>query len=275
MKKWSVLTLTTAIVLALTGCSTGGDTKTASGAGGAKEPTKIIVGTGTQFPNVAFIDENNKLTGYDVELVREIDKRLDDYEFDLQTMEFTNLLLSLETNKIDMVAHQMEKNPEREQKYLFNKEAYSHWKNKIAVLKDDNAIHSIDDLKGKKVLTTATSAQAILLENYNKQNNNALDIVYSSGVANDSIAQLKAGRVAAFVAADFTLPLIDPSGELKLVGPALSESDTLFMFRKDDPDEQKLADRIDEALKEIKADGTLKKLSEQWLGFDATQSESK
>ncbi|WP_145412139.1 transporter substrate-binding domain-containing protein [Paenibacillus xylanexedens] len=275
MKKWSVLTLTTAIVLALTGCSTGGDTKTASGAGGAKEPTKIIVGTGTQFPNVAFIDENNKLTGYDVELVREIDKRLDDYEFDLQTMEFTNLLLSLETNKIDMVAHQMEKNPEREQKYLFNKEAYSHWKNKIAVLKDDNAIHSIDDLKGKKVLTTATSAQAILLENYNKEHGNALDIVYSSGVANDSIAQLKAGRVAAFVAADFTLPLIDPSGELKLVGPALSESDTLFMFRKDDPDEQKLADRIDEALKEIKADGTLKKLSEQWLGFDATQSESK
>ncbi|WP_145328619.1 transporter substrate-binding domain-containing protein [Paenibacillus xylanexedens] len=275
MKKWSVLTLTTAIVLALTGCSTGGDTKTASGADGAKEPTKIIVGTGTQFPNVAFIDENNKLTGYDVELVREIDKRLDDYEFDLQTMEFTNLLLSLETNKIDMVAHQMEKNPEREQKYLFNKEAYSHWKNKIAVLKDDNAIHSIDDLKGKKVLTTATSAQAILLENYNKEHGNALDIVYSSGVANDSIAQLKAGRVAAFVAADFTLPLIDPSGELKLVGPALSESDTLFMFRKDDPDEQKLADRIDEALKEIKADGTLKKLSEQWLGFDATQSESK
>lgn len=252
-----------------------GDTKTASGAGGAKEPTKIIVGTGTQFPNVAFIDENNKLTGYDVELVREIDKRLDDYEFDLQTMEFTNLLLSLETNKIDMVAHQMEKNPEREQKYLFNKEAYSHWKNKIAVLKDDNTIHSIDDLKGKKVLTTATSAQAILLENYNKQNNNALDIVYSSGVANDSIAQLKAGRVAAFVAADFTLPLIDPNGDLKLVGPPLSESDTLFMFRKDDPEEQKLADRIDEALKEIKADGTLKKLSEQWLGFDATQSETK
>lgn len=86
-----------------------GEAKTASGAEGANEPTQIIVGTGTQFPNVAFIDENDKLTGYDVELVREIDKRLDDYEFEFQTLEFTNLLLSLETNKIDMVAHQMEK----------------------------------------------------------------------------------------------------------------------------------------------------------------------
>ncbi|WP_339169079.1 transporter substrate-binding domain-containing protein [Paenibacillus sp. FSL R5-0341] len=275
MKKWSVLTLTTALVLALTGCNTGGEAKTVSGAEGANEPTKIIVGTGTQFPNVAFIDENDKLTGYDVELVREIDKRLDDYEFEFQTLEFTNLLLSLETNKIDMVAHQMEKNPEREEKYLFNKEAYSHWKNKIAVLKDDNSIQSIDDLKGKKVFTTATSAQAILLENYNKEHDNALDIVYSSGVANDFISQLKSKRVAASIAADFTLPLIDPNNDLKLVGPPLSESDTLFMFRKNDPEQQKLADRVDEVLKEIKADGTLKQLSEQWLGFDATQSEAK
>ncbi|NMI03198.1 transporter substrate-binding domain-containing protein [Paenibacillus sp. SZ31] len=275
MKKWSVLTLTTALVLALTGCNTGGEAKTASGAEGANEPTQIIVGTGTQFPNVAFIDENDKLTGYDVELVREIDKRLDDYEFEFQTLEFTNLLLSLETNKIDMVAHQMEKNPEREEKYLFNKEAYSHWKNKIAVLKDDNSIQSIDDLKGKKVFTTATSAQAILLENYNKEHDNALEIVYSSGVANDLISQLKSKRVVASIAADFTLPLIDPNNDLKLVGAPLSESDTLFMFRKNDPEQQKLADRVDEVLKEIKADGTLKQLSEQWLGFDATQSEAK
>lgn len=275
MKKWSLLTVTTALVLALTGCSTGEETSTATGADGTTAPTKIIVGTGTQFPNVAFIDENNKLTGYDVELVREIDKRLEDYEFEFQTLEFTNLLLSLETNKIDMVAHQMEKNPEREEKYLFNKEAYSHWKNKIAVLKDDNSIQSIDDLKGKKVFTTATSAQAILLENYNKEHDNALEIVYSSGVANDFISQLKSKRVAASIAADFTLPLIDPNNDLKLVGAPLSESDTLFMFRKNDPEEQKLADRVDEVLKEIKADGTLKQLSEQWLGFDATESETK
>ncbi|WP_128100913.1 transporter substrate-binding domain-containing protein [Paenibacillus sp. DCT19] len=275
MKKWSLLTVTTALLVALTGCSTGEETSTATGADGAQAPTKIIVGTGTQFPNVAFIDDNNKLTGYDVELVREIDKRLDDYEFEFQTLEFTNLLLSLETNKIDMVAHQMEKNPEREEKYLFNKEAYSHWKNKIAVLKDDNSIQSIDDLKGKKVFTTATSAQAILLENYNKEHDNALEIVYSSGVANDFISQLKSKRVAASIAADFTLPLIDPNNDLKLVGAPLSESDTLFMFRKNDPEEQKLADRVDEVLKEIKADGTLKQLSEQWLGFDATESEIK
>ncbi|GBG09763.1 ABC transporter substrate-binding protein [Paenibacillus agaridevorans] len=275
MKKWLALSMTIALTGVLAGCGGNGEanTEVAGGKAPAAAPIKIVVGTGTQFPNVCFIDENGKLTGYDVELVREIDNRLEDYEFEFQTLEFTNLLLSLETNKIDMVAHEMEKNPEREAKYLFNKEPYSHWKNKVAVAKSNESVQSIDDLKGKKVLTTATSAQAIILEKYNKENDNAIDIVYQNGGANDTVQQVVSGRVEAFLSADFTLPLVDPSGDLKLVGPPLSQSNTLFMFRKDDPEQQKLADRVDEALKEIKADGTLKKLSEQWLGGDYTTSE--
>jgi len=275
MRKWLALSMTIALTGVLAGCGGNGEanTEAAGGKAPAAAPIKIVVGTGTQFPNVCFIAENGKLTGYDVELVREIDNRLEDYEFEFQTLEFTNLLLSLETNKIDMVAHEMEKNPEREAKYLFNKEPYSHWKNKVAVAKSNESVQSIDDLKGKKVLTTATSAQAIILEKYNKENDNAIDIVYQNGGANDTVQQVVSGRVEAFLSADFTLPLVDPSGDLKLVGPPLSQSNTLFMFRKDDPEQQKLADRVDEALKEIKADGTLKKLSEQWLGGDYTTSE--
>lgn len=277
MKKWFILSAALILTLSLAGCggsknNAGANTEAASGEA-SKAVTKIVVGTGTQFPNVCFIDENGKLTGFDVELVREIDKRLADYEFDIQTLEFTNLLLSLETKKIDLVAHEMEKNPEREQKYLFNSEPYAHWRNKIIVAKDNNSIQTLDDLKGKKVLTTATSAQSTILENYNKENSNAIEIVYQNGGANDSVAQVTSGRVDAFLAADFTLSLIDPKKELKSVGPALSEADILFMFRKDDPAEKKLSDAVDGAIKELKADGTLAKLSSEWLGNDFTSEE--
>lgn len=235
---------------------------------------KIIVGTGNQFPKVAFVDDSGKLTGFDVELVREIDKRLPEYEFEFQVLEFKNILLSLETKKIDLAAHEFEKNPEREAKYLFNKEAYAHWKNKIIVPKTNNdKIESLDDLKGKKVYTGATSAEATILENYNKEHNNALKIVYSNGGANDTVTQLTSGRVDATIGADFVLPILDPQGKLKTVGKELSEADILFVFRKNDPDQQKLADAVDKAIKEIKADGTLGKLSKQWLGFDASVSE--
>ncbi|GAF08103.1 L-Cystine ABC transporter [Paenibacillus pini JCM 16418] len=232
---------------------------------------KIIVGTGTAFPRVCFIDENNKLTGFDVELVREIDKRLPGYEFELQTMEFANLLLSLETKKIDFVAHEMEKNPEREEKYLFNKVPYAHWKNKIVVAKDNkDDIQTLDDLKGKKVLTGATSAEAQILQNYNKTHNNAIQIVYKSGAANDTVAQITSGRVDATLAADFSLPLIDTQGKLKTTGAELSSADILFVFRKNDSEAQKLSDAIDVAIIELKADGTIGKLSKEWLGEDFT-----
>ncbi|GED72747.1 L-cystine-binding protein TcyK [Brevibacillus reuszeri] len=273
--RYKFSTLLMALVIFAVGCGSTESTNQASVAkptdGGSANVKKIIVGTGTKFPNVCFIDENGKLTGYDVELVRELDQRLPGYEFEFQTMEFANLLLSLETKKIDFIAHEMEKNPEREQKYLFNKEPYVVWKTKLIVTKVNNTIQSLDDLKGKKAYTTATSAAAQILENYNKANNNAINIVYSNGSANDAVNQLTAGRADATLGSDFSRPLIDPQGKLKTVGEPLVSSNVLFMFRKDEPEAQALADQIDEAIKQLKADGTLTKLSNQWLGGDYTK----
>ena len=281
----TVLTLWVAILmLVLSGCASvsessggsAGGTSSASDSNNATASTggvkKIIVGTGTGFPNVCFIDENGKLTGYDVELVREIDKRLPDVEFEFKTMEFSNLLLSLETNKIDFVAHQMETNPEREQKYLFNKVPYSIFLNRVTVAKDNNTIKGLDDLVGKKVLTGATSNSAYLLNEYNKTHNNGIDVVYTSGAANDTVQQIVSGRVDATITTDFANRFntdADGNVALKTVGEPLNQSNVFFVFRKD---EQPLSDEIDKAITEIKADGTLKKLSEQWLGDDFTQT---
>lgn len=297
MTKTKIKTKTISLVYALTltlmlaGCGSNNNSANSGGPSGnvaeaapqasadaaptAEDPgkvTKIVVGTGTGFPQVCFIDENGKLTGFDVELLKEIDSRLPQYEFELSTMDFSNLLLSLETQKIDLVAHVMEKNPEREQKYSFNKEAYAHWRNRIIVAKDNNSIQTLDDLKGKKVLTGATSAQAQILENYNKANGDAISIVYQNGAANDTVSQISSGRVEATLAADFVLPVIDPQSKLKAVGDELSSADILYVFRKDDAESQKLSDAIDGAIKELKADGFLGKLSTEWLGADVTAS---
>ncbi|MCL6601339.1 MAG: transporter substrate-binding domain-containing protein [Paenibacillus sp.] len=291
MKKTILLVNIMVLTLAIAGCGANNNSSTNakdvaaaepettnSAAAATEEPvqvTKIIVGTGTGFPQVCFIDENGKLTGFDVELLKEVDNRLPEYEFELKTMDFGNLLLSLDTKKIDLVAHVMEKNPEREQKYLFNNEPYAHWRNRIVVAKDTNSIQSLEDLKGKKVLTSATSAQAQILENYNKENDNAISIVYQNGAANDTVNQLTSGRVDATLAADFVMPIIDPQSKLKTVGNELSSADILYVLRKDGADSQKLADAIDGAIKEVKADGTLGKLSTEWLGADVTEDSVK
>lgn len=273
-RKKSLIVSALGLMILASGCASNSEPAAqASGSDAAAtggKVTKIVVGTGTGFPQVCFIDENGKLTGFDVELLRKIDELLPQYEFEFQTMDFGNLLLSLETDKIDLVAHVMEKNPEREEKYAFNSEAYAHWRNRIVVAKDNDSIKSLDDLQGKKVLTSATSAEAQILENYNKENDKKIDIVYQSGQANDTVSQVVSGRVDATIAADFVLPIIDPQGQLKQTGEELTSDDVLYVFRKDDADEKALSDAIDGAVKELKEDGTLSALSTEWLGSDVT-----
>ncbi|OAB42792.1 transporter substrate-binding domain-containing protein [Paenibacillus glacialis] len=275
MKKLAVISAVVLLMVMATGCGSNNNGEVAQGdkaSGSTTEAKKIIVGTGTQFPNVCFIDESGKLTGFDVELVKEIDKLLPEYEFEFRTMDFGNLLLSLETNKIDFVAHQMEKNKEREEKFLFNKEPYSIFLSKVAVLKNDTTIKSLDDLKGKKVLIGPTSNQAYFLEQYNRTHDNALNIVYSSGEANDEVALFENKRVDGTLSTDFAIKDYlgsDGTPALKTVGEPLIQSDVLFVLRKDG---QELSDHLDEAIKTLKGNGTLAKLSVQWLGEDFTKS---
>lgn len=250
-------------------CS-GGETSAGSDSGSAKKNVqKIIVGTGTQFPKICFLDENGKLTGYDVELVREIDKKLPEYEFEFKTMEFSNLLLSLETNKIDFIAHQMEVNEERQKKFLFNKEPYNVFPLHVAVQKDNNTIQSIKDLTGKKAVVSATSNSAVFLEKYNKENNAGIDIVYSGQGADDSINQIRTGRADATITTPFAVDFRNEQADAqqKVVGEALLNSKVYFLLRKD---ETTLQNRIDEALVELKKDGVVSELSKKWLGADYT-----
>lgn len=264
-----------ALLLALVvGACTSQETKTASSASseasrGESKVQKIIVGTGTQFPNVCFIDKDGKLTGYDVELVRKIDEKLPEYEFEFKTMEFSNLLLSLETKKIDFIAHQMEVNAERQEKFLFNKEPYNIFPLHVTVHKDNNDIQSIKDLKGKKVIVGATSNSAVFLEKYNKENNAGIEIVYAGNGPDSTINQIKTGRADATITTPFSVDFNNDAvdAQQKVVGEPLLNSKVYFLLRKDETPLQK---RIDEAIVELKQEGVVSELSKKWLGADYT-----
>ncbi|MGE7092884.1 transporter substrate-binding domain-containing protein [Lysinibacillus sp. NPDC048646] len=269
MKKLS-LYLTIVLTFLLTACTSvensEGDTSKNDSAQEGKDVQKIIVGTGTQFPNICFLDDKGNLTGYDVELVRAIDEKLPEYEFEFKTMEFSNLLLSLETRKIDFIAHQMEVNSEREKKFLFNKEPYNVFPLKVTVNAKNDEIQSIDDLKEKSVSVSATSNSAVFLEKYNKEHDLGVNIVYSSGSA-DVNNQIATGRIDAIITTPFAVKYYNENNEAqqKVVGDALLNSKVYFLLNKDSV---ALQERIDEAIQELKADGVVSELSEKWLGDD-------
>ncbi|MBG9453561.1 L-cystine-binding protein TcyJ [Lysinibacillus sphaericus] len=271
MKKLSFYLLLL-LTLLLTACTnrekSEGDTSENDVAQGGKDVQKIIVGTGTQFPNICFIDDKGNLTGYDVELVRAIDEKLPEYEFEFKTMEFSNLLLSLETRKIDFIAHQMEVNSEREEKFLFNKEPYNVFPLQVTVNAKNKSIQSIDDLKGKNISVSPTSNSAVYIEKYNKEHNLGANIIYSSGSI-DIHNQLATGRIDAIITTPFAVKYYNESNEAqeKVVGDALLNSKVYFLLNKD---EAVLQERLDDAIRELKAEGVISKLSKKWLGDDYT-----
>lgn len=264
--------LTCVLMLLLTACSSTEksqiDSSKDAKAQGKNNVQTILVGTGTQFPNICFLDDKGNLTGYDVELVRAIDKKLPEYNFEFKTMEFSNLLLSLETGKIDLIAHQMEVNSEREEKFLFNKEPYNVFPLQVTVNVDNNDIQSIADLTGKNVSVSPTSNSAVFIEKYNKEHNLGANIVYSSGSV-DVNNQLATGRLDAIITTPFAVKYYNESNEAqqKVVGDALLNSKVYFLLNKD---EVPLQERIDEAIRELKTEGVISELSKKWLGDDYT-----
>ncbi|WP_062429406.1 transporter substrate-binding domain-containing protein [Treponema endosymbiont of Eucomonympha sp.] len=93
----------------------------ASAAGSAKnsgaKPREIIVGAGSAYKPYWYLDENNKLTGFEKAVFDEIDARHPEFTIRYQVLDFPNLLLSLEGGKTDVAALQFETNPGRAQKY--------------------------------------------------------------------------------------------------------------------------------------------------------------
>lgn len=264
-KKWGTLVSTLLLGALLVGCNAEGVTESESAAAPKEKVQKIIVGTGTQFNQICFIDEDGNLTGYDIEVVKAIDELLPEYEFEFSTMEFSNLLLSLEAGKIDFIAHQMEVNEERQAKFLFNEEPYNIFPLKIGVHENNTTIQSLEDLEGKKVGVTATSNSAVLIEQYKKDQNIDLEVVYT----NSQLEDLRVGRIDAIITTPFAADSYNElaNAQQKVVGEPLSNSKVYFLFNKED---EKLASRIDEALKQLKADGVISELSKKWLGADYT-----
>lgn len=255
-----------------TGCA-GSSAGKSDGNNSGTEAKTIVIGTGNAFKPYCYLDDDGNLAGYEIEVLKEINKKLPQYKFEFEQLEFKNILLSLESNKVDVGAHQFEKNPERESKYLFGTESYTTFILRITVGKDRTDISSLKDLEGKKVQVGSGSNDAYVLEQYNKVHNNAINLVYTaSSDPATTIKSIEDGRIDAFISIKRVVDSYNQTygDKLKTVGDPISTSSTYYIFRKNDTQLQ--AD-FDKALKELKEDGTLGKISTQVLGGDYTTND--
>lgn len=268
---WKILVLGTALVISAfsTGCGNSVDTAS-SKVENTSAKTYIVATRGTAKP-YSYTDENGKLTGYDIEILREIQKRNPNLKFEFKPMAIDAAFVAMDANQVDIIANQMVHSPSRDKKYIFPKESNNFSVRRLAVKEGRTDIQTLDDLKGKSVVVTTNSEFLTLLKEFNKTADPKINITYSDKGSAETLNLVATGRVDASGEYEYIVNSARKDRHLPVqsVGPVLKIIPTYFILKKD-PELQKVADAIDKSLKEMKQDGTLKKLSEQFFGADYT-----
>lgn len=237
---------------------------------------KVIVGTGNGYEPYCYLDENGNLAGYEYEVLKEVDALLPQYEFEYQTSDFTNVLISLDAGKIDIAAHQYEYNDERNEKYLFGKEPYTTYVTYIVVTSDTEGVNSLEDLAGKTIYTGGKGSNSTyIVENFNESHpDNKITIQNAESLTSEEFVQgLISGKWDAAIATKRDVQKHNNaygSEALKIVGEPVQSSSTNYLFAKNDTE---LQEAVDGAIKELKANGKLAEISIAQIGGDYTESE--
>ena len=256
------------MLVGLSGCGTTKEASTESAEGG-KVYTVATRGT---FRPVTYVDDDGNLTGFDVEVLKEIDRRDPTIQLQFKPMSIDAAFVAMDAGQVDIVANQMRHTKARDEKYIYNKGVINYTVRKLVVKKDRNDIQSLADLEGKKIAVTTNGDLKQIIEDYNKTAKVPIETVFTDKGSVETLNLVLTGRADAAGEYVYTSQsAIDHQHfPLKVVGPTLKVFSTHWIVKKD-AQHQELADRLDKDLEELRQDGTLKALSEKYLGADYTQ----
>lgn len=259
-----------ALLVSLSACApakTGGTASAPAQAGlslaQVKKAGELIVGTeGTYRPFSYHADGTGALTGYDIDVVTAVAKKLG-VKATFRETQFDGIFAGLTAGRFDVIANQVSINPERSAKYDFST-PYTVSPGVIVVKTDNTSIHSLKDLNGK------TTAQSLTSNWYSVAEKNGANVQAVEGWA-QAVELLKQGRVDATVNDRLTyLDYAKTTGAagLKVAATTTGPSLSALAFVKGSTD---LVAAVDLALKELRGDGTLKKISTQYFGVDVSK----
>jgi len=269
-KKFTALTLGVLTVAALLG-GCGGDNKKEAAAGG-KTVVKTVI-SGTEAP-LSWVDEKGEKHGYEYDVLLEVNKRLKDYQLDIQAVPPETQDVMMESGDAKVATGGYFKNAQREQNFLLPESPIGASSLMVYVLKgNENKYTNFEDVVKanlKLVPLTPNGGAYRIVDEWNKKHGNLLkEIPVQSGVSvAERVKGLKEGQYDALIIPNNlgVEELAAKQGvELAAIKEPIKVNATYVVVNKK---EEKLAGEINEALKELRADGTLAKISTKWYKDD-------
>lgn len=229
---------------------------------------KLILGLDDSFPPMGFRDDADKIVGFDIDLAEAVCEKLG-VELVLQPIEWSAKEQELATKRIDCIWNGFSITDERLANLTMS---IPYMENTISmVVVNGSDIKSKEDMAGKRLAVQGgSSAEETLNADENTEFRESLGEV--NGGFKDyvtALMDLETGNSDAVlmdsVVANY---MINEAGkDFVVLDDSLIAEEYAIGFRKG---EEKLAEAVNNALRELKADGTVEGIATDWFGSDTT-----
>ena len=250
---------------------TADSTDTSTGATSGEVTTIKAVTGGNPRPYV-YVDETDQPTGYDIEVLKVAFDLLPQYDLEIEVADFSAVFAGLNAGNYQIGVNNFSYNEERAENYLYSL-PYDKVSYVFVYNKDAKPINSFDDVAGRSFEGGAGVSVTNAVEAWNAKNpGNEVSITYTEADMAVQLQHIEDGvtdfgiidgpmYVAYIDEYGFDLAKSDiPEDEIQLI------ADNLYAYYLLPKDQEQLRGELDEAIEELKANGTLKTLSEQYFG---------
>ena len=261
----------------LAGCGNKGAETTTSGAGDSGATIIQVVSPPNNFP-LTYTDDDGNRTGYEIEVMKKVDELLPDYVFEFVEAEQDAAFTGLSTGKYQIATTNSFYTEERAENYNIPANPIGASPCGLVVLKENAEVTTLDqasELQLSPAPVMPGDGLAYQLELYLAENPDAgFELTYSSdpNAFVDGLTFVAEGRYdfAFFPGNFYDALVVEENGDLHMLNDVLSYKrtipvDTYPIIAKGQDD---LTEKVSEALKSLKDDGTLQKLSIEFYGFD-------
>ena len=281
MKKLSMALLTFGMVFVLGACSSGeesadGGEATADENGNGDVRT-ITVTTPPTSKNLSWQTTDGEILGYEPDVLRAIDEKLEGYEFNIEAVADSAQETGIKSGRYELNVGGFYPTPEREEQFLVPEESTGRSLIKMYV-HEDSDIETLEDLDGKNItpFTAGGGTLQVVLDWQEENPEYELDLDESSGDIPyaQRLSEIDSGKYDAFVG-PANLGQNEVIEELDL---DVRETEPIYVGETialiyDSEENQELVEEVNTALKELKEDGTLSEISEEYYGEDIFQYE--
>ncbi|MBY9081435.1 transporter substrate-binding domain-containing protein [Paenibacillus sp. HN-1] len=278
MKTWRKLGLGMAALVLMTGlaaCGNNSSNKEEAKSASTGAKTKITIATGGMPKPFSYVNDNNELDGYDIQVVKEIFAGLPQYEIQFEKTEFPSIFAGLDSDRYQIGANNFASNAERREKYLYSDPIF---KNQfvIAVAEGRDDIKSFADLEGKTTEVSPSVNYTVALENYNKNAaKTPVNLKYTDAEMITTLQNVESGATDFNLIDNAMLQLYIKEYGLKLKAIPLSQEDSdrigvpysYLILGKGSGSDQLLKD-VNQRIKDLLKDGSISKISQKYLNGD-------